>query len=87
MARNTLSSRFRWVDIHESGENKFVDEQEVVAAVAGEPGPDPSEVDGLLWQGDMLQKLVLCIMNQNIVPWNIILRLNGYCTKLTNVIY
>jgi hypothetical protein len=50
MARNTLSSRFRRVDIDEFDENKFVDEQEEAAAAAGEPGPDPSEVDGLLRQ-------------------------------------
>lgn len=51
MARNTLSSRFRRVDIDEFDENKFVDEQEeAAAAAAGEPGPDPGEVDGLLRQ-------------------------------------
>lgn len=50
MARNTLSSRFRRVDIDEFDENKFVDEQEEAAAAAGEPGPDPNEVDGLLRQ-------------------------------------
>uniref|UniRef100_G1MDQ0 Uncharacterized protein n=1 Tax=Ailuropoda melanoleuca TaxID=9646 RepID=G1MDQ0_AILME len=43
MARNTLSSRFRRVDIDEFDENKFVDEQEEAAAAAAEPGPDPSE--------------------------------------------
>eukprot|EP00069_Balaena_mysticetus_P004591 bmy_04632T0 len=50
MARNTLSSRFRRVDIDEFDENKFVDEQEEAAAAAAEPGPDPNEVDGLLRQ-------------------------------------
>lgn len=50
MARNTLSSRFRRVDIDEFDENKFVDEHEEAAAAAGEPGPDPCEVDGLLRQ-------------------------------------
>ncbi|KAM7334577.1 hypothetical protein ACRRTK_007897 [Alexandromys fortis] len=52
MAWNTLSSCFRRVDIDEFDENKFLDKQEE-AATAGEPGPDPGEVDGLLRQGDM----------------------------------
>uniref|UniRef100_A0A2K5QWZ8 Actin-related protein 2/3 complex subunit 5 n=1 Tax=Cebus imitator TaxID=2715852 RepID=A0A2K5QWZ8_CEBIM len=48
-----MSSRFCPVDIDEFDENKFVDEQE--AAAAAEPGPDPSEVDRLLRQGDKLR--------------------------------
>ncbi|XP_073872685.1 actin-related protein 2/3 complex subunit 5-like protein isoform X2 [Macaca fascicularis] len=56
MARNTLSSRFRRVDIDEFDENKFVDEQEEAAAAAAEPGPDPSEVDGLLRQYPFLTR-------------------------------
>nr|KAF6483171.1 actin related protein 2/3 complex subunit 5 like [Rousettus aegyptiacus] len=68
MARNTLSSRFRRVDIDEFDENKFVDEQEEAAAAAGEPGPDPSEVDGLLRQypspaGDMLRAFHAALRN------------------------
>nr|XP_005893119.1 PREDICTED: actin-related protein 2/3 complex subunit 5-like protein isoform X2 [Bos mutus] len=66
MARNTLSSRFRRVDIDEFDENKFVDEQEEAAAAAGEPGPDPSEVDGLLrhWcTGDMLRAFHAALRN------------------------
>lgn len=58
MARNTLSSRFRRVDIDEFDENKFVDEQEEAAAAAAEPGPDPSEVDGLLRQYPYLAFLI-----------------------------
>ncbi|KAM5300407.1 actin-related protein 2/3 complex subunit 5-like protein isoform 1-T1 [Ctenodactylus gundi] len=68
MARNTLSSRFRRVDIDEFDENKFVDEQEEAAAAAGEPGPDPNEVDGLLRQypsrrGDMLRAFHAALRN------------------------
>ncbi|CAD7668022.1 actin-related protein 2/3 complex subunit 5-like protein [Panthera pardus] len=63
MARNTLSSRFRRVDIDEFDENKFVDEQEEAAAAAAEPGPDPSEVDGLLRQGDMLRAFHAALRN------------------------
>ncbi|CAD7667275.1 unnamed protein product [Nyctereutes procyonoides] len=62
MARNTLSSRFRRVDIDDFDENKFVDEQEEAAAAAAEPGPDPSEVDGLR-QGDMLRAFHAALRN------------------------
>uniref|UniRef100_A0A8C0KSI8 Actin-related protein 2/3 complex subunit 5 n=1 Tax=Canis lupus dingo TaxID=286419 RepID=A0A8C0KSI8_CANLU len=58
MARNTLSSRFRRVDIDEFDENKFVDEQEEAAAAAAEPGPDPGEVDG-----DMLRAFHAALRN------------------------
>ncbi|XP_031229056.1 actin-related protein 2/3 complex subunit 5-like protein [Mastomys coucha] len=66
MARNTLSSRFRRVDIDEFDENKFVDEHEEAAAAAGEPGPDPCEVDGLLRQGDMLRAFHAALRNSPI---------------------
>ncbi|CAM4569917.1 unnamed protein product [Lepidochelys kempii] len=46
MARNTLSSRFRRLDIDEYDENKFVEEPEEAAAAA-EPDPAP-EVEALL---------------------------------------
>ncbi|KAK1334148.1 hypothetical protein QTO34_005148 [Cnephaeus nilssonii] len=70
MARNTLSSRFRRVDIDEFDENKFVDEQEEAAAAAGEPGPDPSEAMGSYsgssggrGRGDMLRAFHAALRN------------------------
>ncbi|XP_074871338.1 actin-related protein 2/3 complex subunit 5-like protein [Carettochelys insculpta] len=61
MARNTLSSRFRRLDIDEYDENKFVEEPDEAAAAA-EPDPGP-EVEALLRQGDMLQAFHTALRN------------------------
>uniref|UniRef100_A0A8C4W0V8 Actin-related protein 2/3 complex subunit 5 n=3 Tax=Testudinoidea TaxID=8486 RepID=A0A8C4W0V8_9SAUR len=64
MARNTLSSRFRRLDIDEYDENKFVEEPD--EAAAAEPDPAP-EVEALLRQypsgSDMLQAFHTALRN------------------------
>ncbi|XP_049687601.1 actin-related protein 2/3 complex subunit 5-like protein [Harpia harpyja] len=53
MARSTLSSRFRRLDIDQYDENRFVEEpDEAAAAAETDAGP---EVEALLRQGDALR--------------------------------
>ncbi|KAM6117373.1 actin-related protein 2/3 complex subunit 5-like protein [Phoenicopterus ruber ruber] len=52
MARSTLSSRFRRLDIDQYDENRFVEEPEEAAAAEPDAGP---EVEALLRQWDALR--------------------------------
>ncbi|XP_055332222.1 actin-related protein 2/3 complex subunit 5-like protein [Paramacrobiotus metropolitanus] len=66
MAKNTISSSFRGIDVDQYGEDVYKDD-EAAAGDPSSPGPDETEINNLLVQGKHVEALKVALAK---APYN-----------------